>query len=163
MIIYCIHDYVCIIIIDNVIVAKRSSFNHYRRKHSKVNASIFAKIRLGAESYSSLGRVGKKENSVSTFGRFRLRTSFESSPVSVNRLIEISHPADFGLTLKRPKNHKWHVPWHLWQFHKLWIYELKIFYCNSYIIDRDLHLFNYFSTVHSKSITTSSSSIVSWS
>ena len=32
-----------------------------------------------------LGRVGKKreENSVSTFGRFRLCTSFESSPVSV--------------------------------------------------------------------------------
>ena len=42
-------------------------------------------FRLGAESYSSLGRVGKKgeENSVSTFGRFRLWTSFESSPVSV--------------------------------------------------------------------------------
>ena len=30
-------------------------------------------FRLGAESYSSLGRVGKKgKNSVSTFGRFRL-------------------------------------------------------------------------------------------
>ena len=42
-------------------------------------------FRLGAESYSSLGRVEKKrkENSLSTFGRFRLRTSFESSPVSV--------------------------------------------------------------------------------
>ena len=40
-------------------------------------------FRLGAELYSSLGRVGKKEeNSVSTFGRFRLWTSFESSPVS---------------------------------------------------------------------------------
>ena len=44
-------------------------------------------FRLGAESYSSLGRVGKKkENSVSTFGLFRLWTSFESSPVSVKTL-----------------------------------------------------------------------------
>ena len=41
-------------------------------------------FRLGAESYSSLGRVEKlEENSVSTLGRFRLWTSFESSPVSV--------------------------------------------------------------------------------
>ena len=42
-------------------------------------------FRLGAESYSSLGRVEKKkeENSVSTFGRFRRWTSLESSPVSV--------------------------------------------------------------------------------
>ena len=37
-------------------------------------------LRLGGGSYSSLGRVGKKENSVSTFGRFRLWTSLESSP-----------------------------------------------------------------------------------
>ena len=45
-------------------------------------------FRLGAESYSSLGRVAKKreENSVSTFGRFRLWTSFESSPVSVKKI-----------------------------------------------------------------------------
>ena len=42
-------------------------------------------FRLSAELYSSLGRVGKKreENSASTFGRFRLWTSFESSPLSV--------------------------------------------------------------------------------
>ena len=42
-------------------------------------------FRLGADSYSSLGRVGKKreEKSVSTFGRFGLWTSSESSPVSV--------------------------------------------------------------------------------
>ena len=41
-------------------------------------------FRLGAESYSSFGSVGKREeNSVSTFGRFRLWTCFESSPVSV--------------------------------------------------------------------------------
>ena len=45
-------------------------------------------FRLGAESYSSLGRVGKREeNSVSTFGRFRLWTSLESSPVSVKFLV----------------------------------------------------------------------------
>ena len=44
-------------------------------------------FRLGAESYSSLGRVGKKEeNSVSTFELFRLGTSFESAPVSVKIL-----------------------------------------------------------------------------
>ena len=44
-------------------------------------------FRLGAESNSSLGRVRKKrKKSVSTFGRFRLWTSFESSPVSVKRL-----------------------------------------------------------------------------
>ena len=41
---------------------------------------------LGAESYSSLGHVGKKreENSMGHFGQIRLWTSFESSPVSVN-------------------------------------------------------------------------------
>ena len=39
-------------------------------------------FRLGAESYLSLERVGRKEkNSVSTFGRFCLWTSLESSPV----------------------------------------------------------------------------------
>ena len=43
-------------------------------------------FRLGAESYSSLGRVGKKMKKIlaSTFGQIRLWTSFESSPVSVN-------------------------------------------------------------------------------
>ena len=35
--------------------------NRYRRKRPKVDASIF---RLGAESYSSLGRVGKKEKRI---------------------------------------------------------------------------------------------------
>ena len=41
-------------------------------------------FRHGAESYSSIGRVEKREeNNVSTFGRFCLWTSFESSPVSV--------------------------------------------------------------------------------
>ena len=37
---------------------KKIKLNRYRRKCPKVDASIF---RLGAESYSSLGRVGKKE------------------------------------------------------------------------------------------------------
>ena len=46
-------------------------------------------FRLGADSYSSLARGGKKvENSVSTFARFHLWTSFESSPVSVRLKIE---------------------------------------------------------------------------
>ena len=41
-------------------------------------------FRLGTESYSSLGRVEKREEkSVSTFGRFRLSKSLESLPVSV--------------------------------------------------------------------------------
>ena len=42
-------------------------------------------IRLGAESYSSLGRVGQEKKKIlaSTFRRFRLWTSFEPSPVSV--------------------------------------------------------------------------------
>ena len=54
--------------------------------HAKTSKSGREYFRLGAESYSSLGRVGKKseENSVYTFGRSRLWTSFESSPVSVN-------------------------------------------------------------------------------
>ena len=52
-------------------------------KTSKSGREYF---RIGVESYLSLGRVGKrKANSVSTFGRFRLWTSFESSPVSVKR------------------------------------------------------------------------------
>ena len=70
-------------------------------------------FRLGAESHSSLGRVRKREeNSVSTFGRLRLWTSFESSPVSVkvelkilvnafvlrlNTTLQSLHPADFFL------------------------------------------------------------------
>ena len=50
-------------------------------------------FRSGAESYSmthtrrSDASEKKEENTVSTFGRFRLLTSFESSPVSVNLLI----------------------------------------------------------------------------
>ena len=53
---------------------------------SKIGRESF---RLGDESYSmthtpsSDASEKKEENSVSTFGRFRLWTSFESSPVSV--------------------------------------------------------------------------------
>ena len=58
----------------------------YRRKRPKVDASIFDSaltVILVARS-PSLGRVRKREeNSASTFGRFRLWTSFDSSPVSV--------------------------------------------------------------------------------
>ena len=41
-------------------------------------------FRLGAESLSGASEKREK-NSVSTFGRFRLWTSIESSPVSVNQ------------------------------------------------------------------------------
>ena len=56
-------------------------FNRYRRKRPGGREYF----RLGAESYSSLERVGKKEKKIfaSTFGQIRLWTSFESSPVSV--------------------------------------------------------------------------------
>ena len=52
------------------------------RKRSKVDASIFD----SALSHTRRSDASEKreENSVSTFGRFRLSTSFESSPVSVN-------------------------------------------------------------------------------
>ena len=66
--------------------------NRYRRKSGREY------FRLGAESYSSLGRVGKKreENSVSPFGRFRPWTNFESSPVSFNI-------TQYELNVYRPK------------------------------------------------------------
>ena len=56
--------------------------NRYRRKRPKVDASIFE----SALSHTRRSDASKKreENIVSTFGRFRLWTSFESSPVSVN-------------------------------------------------------------------------------
>ena len=48
-------------------------------------------FRLGAESYWSLGRVGKKEKKIltSTSGQIRLWTSFESSPASVKIRLRI--------------------------------------------------------------------------
>ena len=56
-------------------------FNPYRRKRPKVDASIFD----SALSHIRRSDASEKreENSVSTFGRFRLWISFESSPVSV--------------------------------------------------------------------------------
>ena len=68
-------------------------------KKSKSGREYF---RLVAESYSSLGRVGKiEENSVSTFGRIRLWTSFKSSPVSVKfKISEISISKRFYFIMK---------------------------------------------------------------
>ena len=56
--------------------------NRYRRKRSKVNATIFE----SALSHTRRSDASEKrvEKSVSTFERFRLWTSFESLPVSVN-------------------------------------------------------------------------------
>ena len=58
-------------------------FEPIQAKTSKSGREYF---RLGAESYSSLGRLGKEEKKIlaSTFGQIRLWTSFESSPVSVS-------------------------------------------------------------------------------
>ena len=56
--------------------------SEFAPKWTRVHIVYF---RLGAESYSSLGRVGKKRRKIlaSTFGRFPLWTSFDFSPVSV--------------------------------------------------------------------------------
>ena len=58
-------------------------FNRYRRKRPKVDASIFDSAL--SHTRRSDASEKKSENSVSTFERFRLCTSFESSPVSVER------------------------------------------------------------------------------
>ena len=55
--------------------------DRYRRKRPKVDASIFDSA-LSHTRRSDASEKGE-ENSVSTFGRFRLWTSFESSPESV--------------------------------------------------------------------------------
>ena len=64
------------------------SFNRYRRKRSKVDASIFD----SALSHTRRSARRKKREKIlaSTFGRFRLWTSFKSSAVSVN-LYNISY------------------------------------------------------------------------
>ena len=68
--------------------------NRYRRKRPKVDASIFD----SALSHTRRSDVSEKkeENSVSTFGRFRLWTSFESSPVSltvqVRQMLSVLNP-----------------------------------------------------------------------
>ena len=56
--------------------------NRYRRKRPKVDASIFDPAL--SDTRRSNASEKREENSVSTFRRFRLWTSFESSPVSVN-------------------------------------------------------------------------------
>ena len=56
-------------------------FNRYRRKRPKVDGSIFD-LALSHTRRSDASEKREKK-SVSTFGRFRLWTSFESSPVSV--------------------------------------------------------------------------------
>ena len=60
-------------------------FNRCRRKRSKVDASICD----SALSHTRCSDASEKrvENSVSTFGRFRLWTSFEAAPVSVKMII----------------------------------------------------------------------------
>ena len=64
---------------------KFKSLNRYRRKRPKVDASFFD----SALSHTRRSEASEKreENSVSTFGCFRLWTSFESSPVSVKWFI----------------------------------------------------------------------------
>ena len=59
----------------------KTYINRYRRKRPKVDASIFD----SALSHTRRSDASEKreEDSVSTFGRFRLWTSFGSSPVSV--------------------------------------------------------------------------------
>ena len=62
-------------------------FNRYRRKRPKVDASIFDSALSHTRRLDSSEK--RPEKSVSTFGRFRLSTSLESSPVSVHSLIFI--------------------------------------------------------------------------
>ena len=68
-------------------IFKDTFFNRYRRKRPKVDASIFD----SALSHTRRSDASKKreENSVSAFGRFRLWTSFGSSPVSVKLVFTI--------------------------------------------------------------------------
>ena len=56
--------------------------NRYRRKRPKVDAIIFDSAL--SQTRRSDASEKREEKSVSTFGRFRLWTSFESSPISVN-------------------------------------------------------------------------------
>ena len=59
----------------------RTFFDRYGRERSKVNASFFDSAL--SHTRRSDASEKRKENSVSTFGHFRLSTSLESSPVSV--------------------------------------------------------------------------------
>ena len=73
--------------IIKILRIKKKRVNRCRRKRPKVDASIF----YSALSYTRRSDAPKKreENSVSTFGRFRLWTSFESSHVSVKNSFEL--------------------------------------------------------------------------
>ena len=63
----------------------------YRRKSPKVDESIFDSAL--SHTHRSDASEKREKNTVSTFGRFRLRTSFESSPVSAKN-------TDLTFTLK---------------------------------------------------------------
>ena len=69
--------------------------NRYRQKRPKVDASIFD----AALSHNRRSDASEKKglNSVSTFGRFRLWTSFKSSSVSVMTELLIPPVEDFQL------------------------------------------------------------------
>ena len=67
----------------------KNFFNGYRRKRPKVDARIFDSA-LSQTRRSDASEKKREENSVSTFGRFRLWTSFESLPVSVNASFEVN-------------------------------------------------------------------------
>ena len=72
---------------NKIIPAVLKNFiNRYRRKRPKVDASIFDSALSHTRRLDASEK--REEFSVSTFGRIRLLTSFESSPISVNfRLI----------------------------------------------------------------------------
>ena len=84
-------------------------FNRYRRKRPKVDASIFD----SALSHSRRSDASEKieENSVSTFGRFRLWTSFQSSHLSVNQSRQggTNVPPDFQNSSKKIISHRFRV------------------------------------------------------
>ena len=67
--------------IIKILRIKKKRVNRCRRKRPKVDASTF----YSALSHTRRSDASEKndENSVSTFGRFHLWASFESSPVSV--------------------------------------------------------------------------------
>ena len=75
------NDYVLMKCVNECI----KSINRYRRKRPNVDASFFD----SALSHTRRSDASKKkeENSVSTFGRFRLLKNKESSPVSVKAFL----------------------------------------------------------------------------
>ena len=72
---------------------KKFLFDRYRRKRPKVDVRIFDSVlsHTRRSDASEKRRRKSEENSVSTFGRFRLCTSFESSPVSVKVGLKFSY------------------------------------------------------------------------